>query len=319
MGDLVIVGAGGNVPALFAPSAPAAERFIEFFTAGIRNPNTRSAYARAVGEFSNWCASVGITELTQVRPVHVAGFIETLKSNGLAAPSVKLKLAGVRSLFDWLVVGQVVPMNPAASVRGPKHSVKKGKTPVLVPEDARTLFDCIDITTLAGLRDRAVMALLFYSFARVSAALAMRVEDVYHLGRGRVAVRLHEKGGKEHEMPCHHNLQEYLLAYIEAAGLTDAKAWLFQSMPKHSRVLSGRPMTRDAVYKMIRRYLELAEVKTKAGCHSWRATGITQYLKNGGRLEVAQDMANHADMRTTRLYDRRNESVTLDEVERISL
>jgi len=131
---------------VFAPSPNAGKRFIEFFTANIRNSNTRKVYARAAVEFAAWCESNGLTELQDIEPVHVAIYIETLQTR-LAAPSVKLHLAAIRMLFDWLVVGQVIAMNPASSVRGPRHSVKKGKTLVLVVDEARTLLDSIDTDT----------------------------------------------------------------------------------------------------------------------------------------------------------------------------
>ncbi len=186
------------LPALFAPNPGAGKRFIEFFTANIRNPNTRKAYARAAVEFAAWCENNGLAELQDIEPVHVAAYVEILQAR-LAAPSVKLHLAAIRMLFDWLVIGQVIAMNPASSVRGPKHSTKKGKTPVLAADEARTLLDSIDTDTLTGLRDRALIGLMVYTFARVGAALGMRVEDVYVQGR-RTWVRLHEKGGKRHEM-----------------------------------------------------------------------------------------------------------------------
>ncbi|HNG03550.1 MAG TPA: tyrosine-type recombinase/integrase, partial [Nitrospira sp.] len=219
--------------------------------------------------------------------------------------------------FDWLVIGQVIATNPASSVRGPKHSVKKGKTPVLTAEEARALIDSIDITTPMGLRDRALIGLMVYTFARVGAALKMKVEDVYVQGR-RTWVRLHEKGGKQHEMPCHHNLDEYLHAYIDGAALIGAaKAPLFRSATPHTGQITERPMTQADVYRMIGRRALAAGIQTRIGCHSFRATGITEYLKNGGKLEVAQQMANHESARTTGLYDRRNDQVSLDEVERI--
>ena len=127
---------------------------------------------------------------------------------------MKQRLAAIRHLFDWLVVGQIVPANPASSVRGPKHIVRKGKTPLLEPAEARALLDSIDTASPVGLRDRALIGLMVYSFARIGAALGMKVEDVYS-ERRRLWVRLHEKGGKRHEMPCHHNLETYLTAYIE--------------------------------------------------------------------------------------------------------
>jgi site-specific recombinase XerD len=305
-----------SLPALFSPTADASRRFVEFFTANIRNPNTRKAYARAASQFATWCEEVGLTDLHDIEPVHVAAYVETLLTR-LASPSVKLHLAGIRMLFDWLVIGQVIATNPASSVRGPKHSVKKGKTPVLTAEEARALIDSIDITTPMGLRDRALIGLMVYTFARVGAALKMKVEDVYVQGR-RTWVRLHEKGGKQHEMPCHHNLDEYLHAYIDGAALIGAaKAPLFRSATPHTGQITERPMTQADVYRMIGRRALAAGIQTRIGCHSFRATGITEYLKNGGKLEVAQQMANHESARTTGLYDRRNDQVSLDEVERI--
>jgi site-specific recombinase XerD len=312
---LVTVTDASQLPALYTPDAAAARRTLEFFTAHIRNPNTRRAYARSAAEFAEWCAAQGILQLQEVQPVHVAAWVETLQLR-LAAPSVKQRLAALRMLFDWLVVGQVMPTNPASVVRGPKHSVKKGKTPVLSAEEARALLDAIDITTPMGLRDRALIGLMVYTFARVGAVLRMRVEDVYVQGR-RTWVRLHEKGGKEYEMPCHHNLDDYLHAYIEGAQLTQGKGWLFRSAHSRGGQLTAQPMSQADVYRMIGRRAEAASVRTRIGCHTFRATGITEYLRNGGRLEVAQQMANHESARTTGLYDRRNDQVSLDEVERI--
>ena len=132
-------------------------------------------------------------------------------------------------LFDWFIVGQIVPLNPAASVRGPKHSVKRGKTPVLTAEEMRDLLNSIETGTLLGLRDRALIGLKGYTFARVGAAVAMRVEDYYVQGR-RGWVRLHEKGGKVNEMPAHHRLEEFLDAYIERAGIDgDLEGPLFRA------------------------------------------------------------------------------------------
>jgi integrase/recombinase XerC len=189
-----------HTPALIAAGGDQAQKsFLEFFTANIRNPHTRRAYSRSVGEFLAWCERVRIPSIVAVEPVHVATYIDEIGQADLAAPSVKQHLAAIRHLFDWLVVGQIVPVNPAASVRGPTNIVKKGKTPVLSPDEARLLLDSIDVSTHAGLRDRALIALMVYSFARVGAALAMRVEDVF-VQNQRLWIRLREKGGKHHEM-----------------------------------------------------------------------------------------------------------------------
>jgi site-specific recombinase XerD len=304
-----------QLPVLFAPTSAAARRTLEFFTANIRSPNTRTAYARAVREFAAWCSAYGLRELGAIEPAHVTSYVEHLQER-LAAPSVKLNLAALRMLFDWLVVGLVMPMNPASSVRGPRHSVSKGKTPVPAAGEARALLDAIDVSTLAGLRDRALVGLMVYSFARVGVAIAMQIEDVYVQGH-RTWIRLHEKGGKVHEMPCHHKLDEYLHAYIDGAQLVEGKGWLFRSAMGRTGQLSKNPMRQSDVYRMIARRALAAEVRTRIGCHSFRATGITEYLRNGGKLEVAQQMANHESSRTTGLYCPRQDPVSLDEVERV--
>ena len=290
----------------------------DFFSSHIRNSNTRRAYLEAVRQFSAFCAELGIEDLALIEPIHVAAFVEAqLKLH--SKPTVKQRLAALRMLFDWMVVGQVLPVNPAHAVRGPKHTQRRGKTPVLQADEARTLIDAIDTTSLPGLRDRALIGLMVYTFARVGAAVSMRVEDFYVQGR-RGWVRLHEKGGKEHEMPTHHNLDRYLEEYIAAAGIaSDRKGPLFRTTRGRSGALTETPMLQPDVWRMIRRRALAAGIKTEIGCHTFRATGITAYLKNGGRLEIAQQMAAHESSRTTGLYDRRYDDISLDEVERIAI
>nr|WP_232299002.1 tyrosine-type recombinase/integrase [Granulicella tundricola] len=290
----------------------------DFFSSHIRNPSSRRAHREAVRQVSDFCAEHGIGDLAQVEPVHVAAFVETqLKTQ--SKPTAKLRLAALRMLFDWMVVGQVIPTNPAHSVRGPKHSQRRGKTPVLQADEARTLIDAIDTTSLPGLRDRALIGLMVYTFSCVGAAISMRVEDFFVQGR-RGWVRLHEKGGKEHEMPTHHNLDRYLEEYIDAAGIAeDRKGPMFRTTSGRSGELTGNSLLQSDVWRMIRRRALAAGIKTEIGCHTFRATGITAYLKNGGRLEIAQQMAAHESARTTGLYDRRSDEVSLDEVERIGI
>jgi site-specific recombinase XerD len=312
----------GGAPVVPAVVAAAGEqagwRYIEFFTANIRNPNTRRAYARACGHFFAWCARRRRT-LEAIRPFDIAAYIEGLQSEA-AAPSVKQELAAIRMLFDWLVVGQVVPVNPASAVRGPTHVVKTGKTPVLDGREWRRLLDAIPTETVRDLRDRALIATLTYSFARITAALKMRVGDLRPRGAG-WELRLREKGGKQHVLPCHHALAETLHAYIAAAGIgEERKIWLFRTAKGwKANVLSEEPMAQADAWRMIRRRAKAAGIKAPIGCHTFRATGITAYLENGGTLEHAQAMAAHESPRTTKLYDRTKERLTLDEIERIRL
>jgi site-specific recombinase XerD len=307
------------VPALIAVAGDQADwRYIEFFTANIRNPNTRRAYARACSRFFAWCEDCGLT-LATIRPFDVATYIEGLQQQH-SAPGVKQQLAAVRMLFDWLITGQVLPTNPAAAVRGPKHVVKTGKTPVLEGAEWRKLLASIPTTTLRDLRDRALIATLTYSFARIGAALKMKVEDLRPRGAA-WTVLLHEKGGKQHAMPCHHALAEALRAYIDAAGIAeDRKGWLFRTARGHKAdMLSELAMNQSDAWRMIRRRAVAAGITAPIGCHTFRATGITAYLANGGALEHAQEMAAHESPRTTKLYDRTKERLTQDEVERIRL
>src|SRR6202140_193603 len=307
------------VPALIAAAGDAAGwRYVEFFTANIRNPNTRRAYARACSRFFAWCDDRKLT-LTTIRPFDVATYIEALQQTH-GAPGVKQQLAAIRMLFDWLITGQVAPSNPASAVRGPTHVVKTGTTPVLEGPEWRRLIDAIPTDTVRDLRDRALIATCTYGFARVGAALKMRVEDLQSKGSGWL-IRLHEKGGKQHMMPCHHALAEALHAYIAAAGIglpADKKAYLFRTSRGHDgTALSDQPMTEVDAWRMVRKRALAAGIMAPIGNHSFRATGITAYLANGGTLEHAQSMAAHESPRTTKLYDRTKERLTQDEIERI--
>jgi site-specific recombinase XerD len=312
---------------LFAPTPQAAQRFVEFFTAQIENDHTRKAYLNATRRFATWCQAHDLPELAQVQPFHVAAFIKDLRGT-FAPPTVKQHLAALRMLFDWLVTGHVLDVNPAHAVRGPKYVVKTGKTPVLSAEEARTLLDSIgapqdgltleqDPPTLTELRDRALIGVMVYTFARVNAVISMKVRDYFTQGR-RGWVRLHEKGCNEHTVPCHHTLEKLLDEYIEKAGIADdPDGPLFRTTGRKTG--QAQAMWQQDAYRMIQRRAAAAGIKTRIGNHTFRATGITAYLRNKGLLEHAQTIANHASPRTTKLYDRRGDEISLDEVEKIAI
>jgi integrase len=181
----------------------------------------------------------------------------------------------------------------------------------LIIRSAR-LLDSIDVATPIELRDRALIGLMVYSFARIGAAVAMKVEDVYVQNRG-LWVRLHEKGGKRHEMPCHHNLETYLHAYIDRCGLaSDPKGPLFRTVGQGTDKLTTTSLPQANAYAMVRRREVETGIETKIGNHTFRATGIAADLKNGGMPEKAAAMTNRTSTRTTQLYDRRRDYVSLD-------
>jgi integrase len=144
----------------------------------------------------------------------------------------------------------------------------------------------------------------------------MKVEDYYSSGK-RWWIRLHEKGGKRHEVPANHNAEAYLDAYITAAGIAGDKAGpLFRTVDR-KRQLTRNEMYQTDVFRMIRRRALAAGISEQVCCHTFRATGITAYLENGGTIEHAQQIAAHESPRTTKLYDHTSDAITLDEVERI--
>jgi site-specific recombinase XerD len=331
--DLITVSAAVVVPGIIADAGEhATRRFLEFFAATIRNRNTRIAYLHAVGRFFAWCDRHHLGQLADIEPLHVAAYIEGLQAS-FEKPTVKQHLAAIRMLFDWLVTGGILSVNPAHAVRGPKHVVKRGKTPVLTADQARALLDSIPLTRsvrlpdgttaeapcLIGLRDRALVGVMTYTFARIGVVVAMRVEDYFANGK-RWWLRLHEKGGKRHEMPAHHKLETFLDAYITAAGTgAEPKGPLFRAVIGRTGALAATAMHRVDAYRMVQRRAAALGLKVRIGCHTFRATGITAYLDAGGTLENAQLMAAHESPRTTKLYDRTGDEITLDEVERISI
>lgn len=307
---------GIGVPRLIADAAPdAAEKFLEFFAAQIPNPNTRAAYARATTQFMLWCDDRAL-ELRQITPLHVSAYTRTHPG---APPTVKQHLAAIRMLANWLVLNQIIPTNPATVVRGPKHVVLQGSTPVLNGEEATQLLSAIETDSVQGHRDRALLSVMLYSFARISAVLGMYRDD-YRMRGSQAWLRLHEKGGKTLDIPAHHLAAEALNDYIAAGGLTDSEnAPLFQSINGKTDRLTGVRLQRRNALLMVKRRALQAGVSAETCCHTFRATGITAYLGNHGTLEHAQRIAAHASPRTTKLYDRTPDDVTVTEIEKIVL
>ena len=300
-----------SVPLMVRDSGPdTVRRYLEFFAASIRNPNTRAAYMIAAEKFFTWCAQHEVGPLQALQRLHVATYIEQL-TQFQSAPTVKQNLAALRMLFGYL---RVPAENPAEGVRGPRHVVRTGRTPVLAAEQAGKLLESIPTSTLTGLRDRALISVMIYSFGRISAVIGLDVPD-YHYHGARRWIRLHEKGGKEHSVPVHHRAEEYVDSYLADAGITSGP--LFRAT-EHGRITKRR-LTRFTAWEMVKRRARAAGLPEDTTNHTFRATGITVYLENGGTIENARNIAAHASLRTTQCYDRRGESVTLDEINRIQL
>jgi site-specific recombinase XerD len=305
------------LPQLIMDAGERAQRaFLEFFTATIRNRHTRLAYARACARFLDWCEDRGL-RLEQIEPVMVAAYVEGLTLE-MSPSSVKQHLAGIRMLFDWLTTHHVVEVNPARSVRGPKHSVVEGSTPAFEPKQARQLLDSIDTTTIGGLRDRAIIATLIYTAARIGAILNLQVKHFAQDGT-QWCLRLGEKGGKVRKIPCRHDLEQFIHDYLAAAGIALEKDTpLFRTMNR-TRQLTDRALNRIEAAAMLKRRLKAAGLPPNLCCHSFRSTTATDLITQGVPLEDVQYLLGHADPRTTRFYDRTKRQVTRNIVERISI
>jgi site-specific recombinase XerD len=306
-----------RLPMIVANAAGNADlAFLEFFTARIRNPNTRAAYHRAVRRFFAWCQDNGLG-LATVQPVHVATYIEAMTAER-EPQTVKQHLAAIRMLFDWFVIRQVVPANPTAPVKGPRYSVRVGKTPVLSAAEARQLLDSIETDTAIGRRDRALIALMIYTFARIGAAVAINIGDLF-VQEGHPWVRLREKGGRDHAMPLHPELAAAIGLYLGDMRDAASDLPLFRAACGRSGTLALHRLDRRDAWAMVQRRAAAASLTTHPTCHSFRATGITTFLENGGALEIAGVIAAHASTKTTMLYDRRNRPPNTAELRKIAI
>ena len=305
-------------PALIRDASPAATfAWEEFLYGAVRNPHTRRSYERATRRFLSWAESSG-RAIHQVTPADVGRYLDGLPNT---AASKNVYLAAIRHLFDRLVQRHVVVLNPAASVRGDRHSPVEGRTPEITVPQARLLLASIDDSRLVGLRDKAAIAVLIYTAARVGAVARLRIADFVD-GGNQYHLRFKEKGGKAREIPVRHDLQQLLIRLFEARHVTTPSSRsdpLFPSAIRRTGELTARGMSPDDMSRMVRRRLKDAGLPNRLTAHSFRVATITDLLSQGVPLEDVQNLAGHADPRTTRLYDRRSRRVTRNIVERISI
>jgi integrase/recombinase XerD len=301
----------------------------EYFFAEHHNPHTQKAYMAAVRRFLGWCDGQGV-ELPAITPGMVGQYLVSL---GGSAAKRNLHLSALRGFFDRLVNRHVVILNPAASIRGVKEQVIEGKTPEITVEQARTLLASIHVVKLenhgqggqietpllVGLRDRAILATLKFTACRAGAVAKLRLGDFQHDG-GQYVLRFQEKGGKSREIPVRHDLEGFIRAYLDTAGIAgEAKDLpLFRSTLRRTKHLTGNPMTSKSICELVKRRLKDVGLPERLSPHSFRVAAVTDLLTQGVPLEDVQYLAGHSEPRTTALYDRRQKRVTRNIVERIS-
>ena len=290
------------------------ESLLAFFSARIRNANTRESYLRALKPFFRRMSLYNL-HIETMSSALIGAYIETLT---FSIPSVRQHFAAIKSLFSHLHLEGVLSHNPTAAVKGPRFSQTEGKTPAFEEAEIQLLLNSIETDTLVGLRDRALLSTLFYSFSRVSAVTSLKLRDSVRLP-SRSLLRFGEKGGLQHEIPCHRKLEAYLLAYLALAQLPGKDCPIFQPVRGKSQSLLGGEMSRFDVYRMVRRRTSRVGLPPHYGCHSFRATGITLFLENGGIIENAQKIAGHASPLTTKLYDRRLQKNLMTEINRLDI
>jgi integrase/recombinase XerD len=302
-------------PAIVATAGGGAEfAWEEFFAGEVANAHTRKNYLHAVRKFLAWCDHPDRQiPLVRITPGDVGTYLAAFDR---AAPTKKLHLAALRKFFDRLVVRHVVVLNPAASVRAERYHVVEGKTPEIAAGQARRLLESIDTSDVVGLRDRAILAVLVYTAARVGAVAKLTLKSLRHDG-SQYSLRFAEKGGKAREIPVRHDLEQLLLTYIEVAKITEGP--LFRTAVRRTKRLTARAMSGIDICRMMKRRLQAAGLPGQFSPHSFRVATVTDLLEQNVALEDVQHLAGHADPRTTRLYDRRRRKVTRNIVERISI
>lgn len=274
--------------------------------ANLDNPRTRRAYQ---GDIEDFCGFLGIQSPEQFRVVtraHVLAWRGQLEQRGLSGATIRRKLAALASLFDHLLdANAIAGGNPVHGVKRPKIETNEGKTPALGDHQAKALLDAPDPATLQGLRDRAVLAVLLYHGLRREEAARLSVQDMQER-RGIKHLRVHGKGGKLRYLPMHPVALGRIHAYLEASGhhLEQAAAPLF--MPLRGKA-TGAGLSADGIYALVGRYAKAAGIEVAGlGVHGLRATAATNALEHEADIAKVQQWLGHANISTTKIYDRRN-------------
>lgn len=296
----------------------AVKLYNDYLHLSIRSDDSRQTYRSALSLFLRFCDTIDVSELLDVEPSHVRAYLDhRTKDLGLVA-SARTHFSAIKSFFQYLVEQQFIASNPAASVSYAFVDARKGKTPIIAATEVRALLDSIpddpthadDPAKQTDLRDKALIALMAYTFVRIGGALSSCVRDV-RFDDGVMWLDMVEKGAKSHSVPLSGAPREFLTRYMEHCGLTQPSAPLFQSANRNGE-LTGKPYDRGNSRRMIARRAKAIGISGNTKNHTFRATGITHFLEGGGRIDDAQDIANHSDASTTRRYDRRSNKRLVD-------
>jgi len=292
-----------------------AETLLNILEGRIRNKNTKSGYKVAWRSFFGFCSEYKL-ELNRVKPYHIGMW---LKRHPGSVATQRQHLAAVRLLFDHLLQEGVAEHNPAARAKPPRLERESAHTPVFEQEEIKKFLGAIKLDSLMDIRDNALLRTLLYSWARVSALVVLKVEDYYER-KGERWLRLHEKRGKIHEVPVHSKAREAIDRWLAASGLDlQPSAPLFPAFGKDKKTLELRHMDRRSIWRLVQARARSSGLKKPICCHSFRATGITEYMNAGGTLDMAQRIAGHCQLSTTKIYDRSHDRLTLDEIERVDI
>jgi len=295
--------------------AKTAEAFLELLGARVRNPNARSAYRVAWRSFWDFCSAREL-ELGNVMAYHVASWLDQHPGS---RSTQRQHLAAVRLLFDSLMMRGVVEYNPAARARPPRLVRESSQTPVFEEAEIVAFLDSMSLESLKDIRDKAIFCVLLYSWCWVSALINLSVADYYERG-GTRWLRFQEKRGKDHEVPVHSRAKEAVDLWLERSYLaTNPSAPLFPSFGKNRETLNWRRLDRRSVLKLVEKRARNSGILKRVCCHSFRATGVTQYMNWGDTIEIAQRIAGHTSPSTTRIYDRSRDQLTLQEIERVQI
>lgn len=273
--------------------------------ANLDNPRTQRAYRGDIEDFSNF---IGISSPDQFRAVtraHVLAWRRQLEQRGLAGATIRRKLAALASLFDHLLdANAVAGGNPVHGVKRPKIETSEGKTPALGDHQAKALLEAPDPATTKGLRDRAILAVLLYHGLRREEAARLAVHDILER-RGIKHLRVHGKGGKLRYLPLHPVALERIHAYLEESGHHQEQDAAPLFMPLRGRK-TGMGVSAEGIYALVGDYARAAGIEVAGlGVHGLRATAATNALEHEADIAKVQQWLGHANISTTRIYDRR--------------